>query len=583
MKRAAESDGGGDAKHFAGGDGGGGSKGGMNVINQKVDPIPRNLKVQEVTLHFTQRSWEEIGPGELKYLPLCQTPYYMLDEAMKKQLLNFKDLWSTMEIHQPSARITNMIMLQDDLVNQGGTPMETTAFTQVCYLLRFNPTKQTQYFLLGDVTNCKNGTVQELMYNMTTTKCGNDYSQLINVQNYKDFERLAILPARIDLNAGYDLTRLPEKTTITTESQIKDTFFSPTMLNKSLYSNFSANYQPVDPPVIDTLKQITWVRNLDKISFHKVGDSIEIPIVTNLNGKQLLSTKQNDMFTRTLDVLDNEGNFFEYPVEFVYPSNNRPYFDRSDNLSEISTNLHSKDMQPLSHTFFTMPPIRKANGALLKQRASVFLEQSFSVTFRFPESVWGEDSGSDRILNQRNGIVLRPILYSKLSSNKVNEEAICPNGDITCTGDQCPFDNSYASLIALWVQYKFPFKFVEAIPSTAEYKYTSDFATRFNNQFLIQDAFRVTYKTWLLEALREGSEVNLYIDLLQKAHVTLIDRSGNVYDLETENDLYNILVINAGDLKDMYSDYGITCTSNATQKAGTYYYGVNRDTKMFYV
>lgn len=583
MKRAAQSD--------APAESSGGGKN-MNAINAKVDPIPRLLKTQEITLNFRQRTWEEIGPGELKYLPLCQTPFYMLDEANKGLLKEYKGLWSTAIYHTPKVRISNLIMLQDDLVNQGGTPMETTAFTQVCYMLKVTPTHQSQYFKLGDITNCNTGELAELTYELSDVKCGKDYSQLISIGNYSDFERLAILPAKVDKYAGYELYKELEIQKDGMNSIIKNTFISPTLLVKNNdYGKYSVNLQPIDPPIIDSLKQVTWLRNLDKISFHKVGDVIEVPIVTNIEDKPLLNSPYNDLLNREAAIIDNSGDTYLYNTEFIWPSTHRPYFSRKDNLSEMLTNINSKNLTPLNHTFFTMPPIRKANGALLKQRCSFFMEQEFSITLRFPQTAWGEDSGKEMLLDQKDAIICRPALYGSLRAGRKDEGAICPIGKYNCKGSKCPFDNSFMSLIEIMVDEVFKFQFTNQFPGTASYKITATTATKFDNKFVLfdQSNFQYYWKLWIDDVASGATTQSLYINLKQKAHASLVDRAGQILDREATSLTDFILIVPYKEWNEMLANHGITCdtTSKSPPKKSriqhTGYLPSGRQSKIFYM
>lgn len=429
---------------------GGGAKGGGGQQEDKTNPIPRTLSSQSVTLHFTQRTWEEIGPGELKYSPLSLTPYYMMDPAMLNQFLNFKHLWYTMQIHQPKMRISNLIMLQDELVNQGGTPMETTAFTQVCYLMLYQPTRMTEYFQLGNITDCKTAAYEKLSYNFSEVECTDKITQLVNLQGYTDFERLCIRPACINKYAGTvpnkDINR-DSKTGI-----ITDTYISPSILFPITHPlhGFSANLQPVDPPLIENLNNITWAKNLDKITFHKYGDVVEIPIVTNLEGKHLLNDFHNDFTNRGVEVQkttsEDKDNYY---TEFAWPSPNRPYRSRHDNLANLDAMKNVKDLKNLHHNFLTMPPIRKANGALLKQRCSFLLEQSFSVTFNFIESIYYQENNEKNFLHQKDGIIIRPLIYGNTTPEAppVGEGAICQYG-FKCTSKavNCPTGNDFADL-----------------------------------------------------------------------------------------------------------------------------------------
>lgn len=587
MKRASDDSSGGDAKKANTGTGGA-LKGMPGNSDDKVNPIPRPLKLQEITLHFTQRSWEEIGPGELKYLPLCQTPYYMFDAAMLEQLKKFKNIWATAYYHTPNARISNLIMLQDDLINQGGTPMETTAFTQACYMLKYTPTRQTQYFQLGNVEDCKTGRWNPLIYNMSETKCGNDYSYLVPLTNYEDFEKLAIIPAKIDKYAGYE----PGATITIRSSQIAyigDTFISPTQTNGSL-AEFSANMQPSDAsrkilaPGIDSLKQVTWARNLDKISLHKYGDVVDIPIHTNLDGVPLINSVNNDFTNRETEIEDDKGNKYKLFTDFVWPSNNRPYYSRRDNLSNIGTFETVKKFQPLHHTFLTMPPIRKANGALLKQRCSFILEQSFSITFNAVESVWDNDTDK-YMLNQVDGVQVRPVVYGNMISTKVDEGAICPSGKFTCTGDKCPYDNSFASAIRFWINsFKSGKNFFGFTNKSVGTEYKIDPPNKFTNTDFYSSEFKTAWAGWVA-AITPGTTSYFCINHQQKAHIELSDDEGQIMEYESEDLGLQFTLIPSNLYLEATKEMGIECNPvfGDVCKQNTDYFGINRETTMFYM
>lgn len=445
---------------------------GAAASDQKSDPIPRPFKINSVTLHFNQRTWEEIGSGQLKFLPLCMNLFYMLDAASLNLFKKYKGLWSTMEIHDPYATCRNILMLQDEMANKGGTPSENSIYTQACYFIKYTPTRESLFFNLIDMKTCEEKKTAGDMYNMLTynlnsTKCdADDVSQLVNLINYTDFEKLGILTAKVDEFAGFEPRGLIRRDVNRTFSNIQNTFIPPNRLIGK-YAQYSANLQPPRDRdhlnVVKPFKQVTWARNLDKISIYKYGDTVELPITTNLNGVKLLNSAQND-FTNRQDVIidkDESGqvNSYLYETEFCWPSRNRPYYTRKDNLNEIAPMETAKNMGQLKYHFLTMPPIRKANGSLLKQRVSFMLEQSFSVTLNFPESVWDTTDDDDvptsaNLLNQSDGVILRPLLYGTLLSEKKNEGAIGYN-NFTCDGKECPYDNSFSSLISLWIDYAY--------------------------------------------------------------------------------------------------------------------------------
>lgn len=592
MKRAADSDGGSDAKKAASGSGGG-LKGMPGNSDSVSDPIPRPLKLQEITLHFTQRTWEEIGAGELKYLPLCQTPYYMFDEAMKNQLAKFKNIWGTAFYHTPKARITNLLMLQDDLINQGGTPLETTAFTQACYMVTYQPTRQTQYFQLANILDCNTGKFKRLSYDMSDTKCGFDYSQLINISNYEDLEKLAILPAGVDKYAGYNPeAEIYENSNISAE--MAATFINPNTKNLNL-AEFSANMQPLFPTVLNSakivepLKHVTWSRNLDKIGFHKYGDTIDIPITTNLEGVPLINHPHNDFTLRkeTFNVTNESGEItriYNMYTDFIWPSNNRPYYSRKDNLSAINVFESAKQMKPLQHTFLSMPPIRKANGALLKQRCSFVLEQSFSVTFNTVESIWDDDTDK-YTLNQRDGVIVRPVLYTKMLSQTKDEGALCKVGKFVCTGDKCPYDNSFASLIEVLADNEPTsgvISFAASFKPSGTFKYELPEPGTFDNNVFFSDGFKAKWKSWI-DYIEPGLLQNFEVNCGQRAFIDLTSRNGKHLRMDAPGMTDFIIRFDIDKYIELMRSIGVTCDYPNLVYAPTEFNSTDRVTEMFYM
>lgn len=403
----------------AGKNDGGGIAGGGAGGQESTDPIPRTFGLTQFTLHFRQRSWEEVGPGELWYLPLCQHPFSIFDIAMKKQweeLTNMNYMW---ELHQPFAKITNLMMLQDDLILQSGTPLETSVFTQANYLLHYSPTRQTEYFTLG---NMPCGTVVpdpiEIDYE---DKCEMETSYMKKLSDtYTNFENLTINPANIELSAGWVSGQNPRSDAESHE--IKDTYFAPNG-NNVIGNNYSANYQG-EAPVVAANFHPTYARNLDKIKFHKYNDDVDLPITTNLNGVKLLKHPNNDPFrTRTPPITFQDTGTAIYNTKFTYPGQNRPYISRMGNFADNQPVNKNKTFANLQHHFFTMPPIKKgSNKELIKQRCSFLLEQGFDVTFYRPESIYNDNAGY--FLEQKTAAILRPPIFGK-QTPIINRPIIC--------------------------------------------------------------------------------------------------------------------------------------------------------------
>lgn len=428
------------------------------TTNEVVQPIPRHIPSQSVTLNFTMRTWEEIAPGKLYYLPLCQNPKYMMDKCMLNQFNQFANLWATMEIHQPKVRMSNFIMLQDDLRVQNNTPTDATAFTQVVYMLHYKPKAHQMYFALQNLGDDDFYTGSNLVYELEP-KLPN-VSRLVEVENFDNFERLLVKTADPGITAGFQ--PYSDININTANGQIKDKYIPPTYQpagddDVNRLCRIAANLQPEitdtvnDNTFIPNGSQLLFSRNQDKIEFVKYGDTIEFDIVTNLDNKQLLANKMND-FTETVQfaLKDKGGKCREYLTEWCWPGPNRPYYSRSSNLDGRTLPvIMNKALKPLQHHFFCMPPIKKPNGALLGQRCSMVMEQHFAVTFNFSTAVWPTEeeeeidtSESKFLLAQKEAINVRRNIYGVPGSESpLAPSPFCgPGKTPTDCGGPCPED-----------------------------------------------------------------------------------------------------------------------------------------------
>ena len=412
----------------------------VTAAEEKTDPIPRLLPTQSITLNFTQRSWEECGPGELLYLPLCQNPKYMFDLAMTKQFNKFANTWETMEIHRPHARISNLIMLQDDLRVQSNTPTDATAFTQVVYLLKFCPQGEKQYFKLTHHPNNEN--MEEnttLTYKIRPKPASGDKlsSQLIRIQGFQNFEQLGVSGAKANTWAGFQPGGSLSYNN-SREKILKNAYIPPTVVGQMGFAG--ANLYPSDN-YDDTFIQpgfnLTMAKNQDHISFYKYGDVIDIPIITNLDGLQLANINVNAFLDEYLITTeDSKKNKAVYNTEWCYPGRNRPFLCRSSYYAgNVDPVLHGKELKPLEHCFLAMPPIKKPNGALLGQRCSFLLEQSVSITFNFGQAHFFEGGDETREnaqqVSQDNAVIIRRNIYP-------TPKVIKPDGSLYCGENGAP-------------------------------------------------------------------------------------------------------------------------------------------------
>lgn len=395
----------------------------------KVEPIPRVLPENTITLNFVCRGWEEIAPGYLYYLPLCQTPKYMFDTAMVNQFKKFEDLWETMEIINPQARISNLIMLQDDLRVQSSTPTDATAFTQVVYLLKYCPRGQKQYFKLANVKDkSKMEETITLTYKLYPEKSTRN-NQLTKIDGFESFDQLAILPAKANEEAGF----VPYQSfdVISGTNVIASPYISPNA--PSILNHLSGNMKPLDNTVNfqSPTNVLTMCQNQDKIDFYKYGDTFDIPITTNLDGVKLANKRRNDFLVETqAEVTLTGGGKIAYGTEWVYPSRNRPFLHRG-NYYDANTDpiMQGKKLKSLNHCFICMPPIRKPGGELLGQRCSMFVEQSVTIRFHCSQAIFdnSDDNDNELQVNQDNQVLLRRNFYPT-PLPITNEGPLCPSG-----------------------------------------------------------------------------------------------------------------------------------------------------------
>lgn len=427
LKRAAESesDEGPAAKQAAGG--AKGSAAGMRA-DQVTNPIPRLFKQNSITIHISQRTFEEVGPGELKWFPVCQYWAAMFDQFHKNQWNNYIEHCCTFTISDPKVRISNILMLQDEQKTESGTPRDVSIFTQACYLMLITPTRQNNWFRLGN-TDDNMDSQKYLEYKPFAYSDGKIISQLVNMDNYTDFERLVINPCKPDIYSGWNPNSMKatkeldiqndgkeyeensinpdkDKLDFSKDYHIENAYIYP---GSKYYAAFSSSVNPREPAV-PMKKHTTYMRNLDKISLFKYGDSIEFNINTNMDGIPLLNANVNFPFPQLHHILTPQATTADTTAYTApcYPSPNRPFFYRGDNFESIKAIEANKALKPLSHHFLTMPPIKKNDGTLIKQRCSFILEQSVTVTFHFPETTHEDDY---QYMNaQRDGILLRPAL-----------------------------------------------------------------------------------------------------------------------------------------------------------------------------
>lgn len=376
-----------------------------------VAPLPIHLPLNYVDVFFEQRTWEEIAPGELYYVPVCQNPIFMMDVSLLNRFKKFKTFSEYFTMSKPKVRLSNPTMLQDDLRVQSNTPTDATAFTQVIYLMKYCPRYQNQYYKLQTLIDEKTLEGSDLTYNLHDIDLN---KRLIKMRgNYQGFDNLLICTSKVDynpwnmVNPGYTI----DKQT----GEVDASYISPNQIGTNKVSGFANVCAATRVPkshFCDNAYVTSLAKNTDSISFHKYGDTIEFEVETNLEGVNLRNTAIND-FTTQLDIKVEVSSILsrKYRTQWCYPGKNRGYYSRKYLDSDMGVVLNNFDYKPLSHTFFSMPPIKKPNGALLGQRCSILMEQSFHCRFYAGQAATGvANDESSNFQKQQSLVSLRRLL-----------------------------------------------------------------------------------------------------------------------------------------------------------------------------
>lgn len=453
---------------------GGSGKKGCPADDCKTQLIPRSLPPSSITINFKLTTWEEFAPGKLYYLPTCVTPKWIVNanNNLQNQLLQFMPLAQSFEIHTPEVKLSNLIFLQDDLRVQSNTPTDATAFTQVCYLMHFTPTTPTEYFKLGNVVNQRNTDYTNLEYELQPNY-NSAFTQVGEI-NYTDFSSTILVPANVNPYAGWN----PYSRDANNPGKPFNSYppyISPITRSKTygesidFHRYVSHNLQPPDTTAssyfLKPSKTIGYIKDMDKTTIYKYGDTINLPIQTNLEGQHLARSSNNYFWTdQTFTYITPDKDTVVYNKEFYYPGNNRPFICRCTQYDPtVGCLLHNKSFKKLKHHFITMPPIRKPNGALLGQRCSAICEQTFAITVHFDTSHW---NNSDNIENldvytaynsdinlkdQIHKVIVRNAIYGNVKEGgkpppPYDGGPLCPYG-MDCTG-LCDYSNDWAGLMA---------------------------------------------------------------------------------------------------------------------------------------
>lgn len=443
-----------------------------------VDVIPRKLtRTSSHTFHFTQRRWITFEPNKVYYPLICQTPKYMFDEESINQINKFKPIFEAFSISKPCVRMTNLTCIQDQLGVAASTPTESQAYTQINYIVEFEPHGVFNYFKLGacDAGDPKFAEITSASYQFKQDDPRNPFVELSMPKDFESIEDLAIIPARANLYGGFIPSQAPKADPNT--GKISSPYIAPNIYPNALYI-VSGNLNPADDatnyiPLKQTFNKVT---NRDKLKNYRRGDEIEFCINTNLDDVKMAAVKENiflDDYQVSFPNPSSPKQTISYDTEWCYPSRNRPFLCRK-NYYDTNTNpvTDGKDFAPLTHRFFCVAPIRDQSKKILKQRINMEVETKMSMTIYFGSNVFSTDVETnqdqllqdDKVILRRNFYPIPTIETPPTPKPSLDEASVfCKKGNAACKigflkdmgidinadvdMDQPCFDNTFEGLI----------------------------------------------------------------------------------------------------------------------------------------
>lgn len=402
---------------------GGAAPGGVNQQDTDISPIPRPIRRRSLTFPFIQRSWEEIGTDSLYYVPLCMYPGAMMDIQMNSLWNQFIDITKSFRIEGCKFRLSNWIVVNDELQTTGGAIAEESSIVQRSKIIHFTPKMaHTTAFQFSGITPTSSYMVKD------TTP---DQSFLWNVGEYDgdngSFEDLALLELANATNVfrGDNIWNGPYRLNSNLSSNAVG---NASVLSYMKNTSDTVNHWPADAIGVEsgvgnyTAPNISQAKNLINYEIISGNDICEYDVVTNLKGmpidpqRYLLQSSDIKTGVTAFDTIsmmyNNEGEtsgvaridgIFNVPLIKCWlaatpttivdagclvrkwPSIFDPLIMR-DKIGSNGVALQQLKNKPLEHHFFTMIPIKKSNGDLMKQRASVQMEQEMYITFDFHDT-----------------------------------------------------------------------------------------------------------------------------------------------------------------------------------------------------
>jgi len=385
-------EGGGRVVRSAGSSGGTGNSGQHGIpAGESVSPVPRPLPYKHVTFSFVQRSWEELD-SSLSTLPITIALLPVLDDEMIKVIKSVLPCCLGFRVHTPHVKISNFIILTDELSVKANTPMEMSSFVQQSKIIHYMP----KNFVTTGYNFSNNSTISGIKYSELVGI--NKKKQMVRIPNTEDFETVSIygidhtihgnLMNHNKMYQGYvlnDLTSQKYSLLAPANSETDHKWEALTYAYGVVDEN--GNNEHVTSTWSLDKRAIAKCKNLDKIEIIGASDVIEYDVETNIEGDVLYPDAINTYTPNVFGYFMVPGTEREtqktlWKVGFTpWPSTFNPKMKRR--TAALGDQWLQAQYNPLQHHFFTMVPIHKSNGTLMKQRASCMVEQSFQVSFIF--------------------------------------------------------------------------------------------------------------------------------------------------------------------------------------------------------
>lgn len=448
-----------------------GSNGGTG--NLLVQPIPRPLRMNKITVCISDSFWAKIESGQI-YADMGDFFPKGLFSSNQVNSLFFKYggysstlsgqernpiAYSYKILGKPKFRMSNIIFNNEDLDQAGNIQLQSAS--QMNYIIALNigsgmGLKSNEY-LIANYYNTADGTVgvqginwapaltwEENIYQPTTFNNSNPNN--LYGRTFQPLVNNNSNTAEATIDNLFLLTRNHgQYGRFVTTSDYADDYLYPNN-TPSGNGQFGYQYEANTAAKILDVNNVTSynfnseLRNIKGMEFFGQGEVFEKEIETHLEGVELGIT-QSLVGSSTGPNIQKNSNFIhwsgsvmlgenEYKVTNMYPDNKINLVNRRFQNQNAAYPIGLQKKKYRTHTFFMMNPIRKGSpqSALQKASAQVFIEKSIWIEFSLDNEYGIETDDISTAINQAdtsaantkiNDLYYLPKFYSHDSNGSI--------------------------------------------------------------------------------------------------------------------------------------------------------------------